>query len=126
MNILCGTDIVEVGRIKKAMEAGPRFAEKVYTESETKYCESKNTGRYESYAARFAAKEAFVKAVGAGLFKGAALKDAEICNDAGGAPFFRLHGGAAELYALTGGKSISVSLSHTAQFAVAVVVIICE
>ena len=126
MNILCGTDIVEVGRIKKAIETGARFVEKVYTGPETEYCESKKSGRYESYAARFAAKEAFAKAVGAGLFKGVALTDAEVVNDAGGAPFLRLRGGAAEAFARAGGKSVSVSLSHTAEIATAVVVILCE
>ena len=127
MRVLCGTDIIEVGRVKKALESSARFAKKVYTDAEIEYCENKKAGRYESYAARFAAKEAFLKAVGAGLLNGAAATDAEIVNDpATGAPAFALHGDAARLFTQNNGVSIAVSLSHTRENALATVVIICE
>ena len=126
MRVRCGTDIVDVKRIENALKSNARFSSKVFTEAETAYCESKKAGRYQSYAARFAAKEAFLKALGVGLSGGAALREVEVANDANtGAPIICLHGGAAGLYKQNGGASLSVSLSHTADAAIAVVVMLC-
>jgi holo-[acyl-carrier protein] synthase len=123
MHVRCGTDIVDIIRIEKALKRGGRFINKVYTDREIESCESKKGKRYESYAARFAAKEAFLKALGVGMFAGAALNEIEIANDAAtGAPALILSGGAARLYDDRGGISVSVSLSHTAETAVATVV----
>ena len=127
MRVRCGTDIIEVNRMEKSLASNARFAEKVFTEAEIEYCESKNAGRYESYAVRFAAKEALLKAMGVGMFAGAALTEIEIINDAeSGAPSVRLYGGAAEIYKGIGGASLSVSLSHTSHTAIAMVVMLCE
>jgi len=127
MRVRCGTDIVEIGRIKRSLASNARFADKVFTGDEIKYCESKNAGRHASYAARFAAKEAFLKALGVGIFAGAALTEIEVSIDAeSGAPSLRLYGGAAEIYKMKGGASLTVSLSHTSQTALATVVILCE
>ena len=126
MDIRCGTDIIEVRRIEKSLDSVAGFAKKVFTDGEIAYCDKKKAGRHESYAARFAAKEAFMKALGIGMFAGAAFNEIEVENDAEtGAPRLILHGGAAEQYAGIGGTSLSVSLSHTAETAVATVVILC-
>jgi len=119
--------MIDVSRIEKSVGSNPRFVEKLFTDVEIKYCEAKNAGRYQSYAARFAAKEAFLKALGAGMFAGAKLTEIEVVNDAeSGAPTLKLHGGAAEMYRLKGGRDLSVSLTHTSAIAFAAVVILGE
>ena len=126
MQVLCGTDIVDVKRIEAALKSNARFAEKVFTVAEIKYCESKNAGKYQSYAARFAAKEAYLKALGVGISGSASLADVEVVNDEiTGRPTLCLHGGAAETYTARRGESLSVSISHTAETAIAIVVILC-
>ena len=126
MNIRCGVDIAEVRRIEHSIKSGARFAPKVFTELEIEYCESRSAGKYESYAARFAAKEAFLKALGIGIFAGAAFTEIEVANDeATRGPELRLYGNAAALYRQKGGESLSVSLSHTADTAIAMVVMLC-
>jgi holo-[acyl-carrier protein] synthase len=127
MRVLCGTDIIDVRRVEKTINSNAGFTKKVFTNGEINYCESRKAGRYESYAARFAAKEAFLKALGIGLYAGAALLEIEIVNDAAtGAPSLNLCGGAAEIYGRTGCVDISVSLTHTAETALATVVVLCE
>ena len=130
MGVTCGTDIVEVGRIRKALE-NKGFVQRVFTEAESDYCESRGAGKYESYAARFAAKEAVLKALGIGLFDGGVkLTDIEVVNGAGrqgnkglsSAPSVVLHREAEKLLRQKAGTSISVSLSHTKEYAIAVVV----
>jgi len=126
MRVRCGIDIIETERIEKALKRSARFADKVFTETEILYCDSRNAGKYESYAARFAAKEAFLKSLGTGLFSGAALNEIEVVNDAEtGEPSMRLSGGAARLYGEKGGISLAVSLSHTGKTAAASVVMLC-
>jgi len=131
MRVSCGTDVVDVGRIEKSIKTNARFAKKVFTDNEIEYCENKKAGRYESYAARFAAKEAFLKAMGTGLFEGASLTDIEVVNETGpiwgsGAPSFKLSGAAADIYRQRGGASLSLSISHTAGTALAMVVALFE
>ena len=127
MHIRNGVDIVDVGRIEHSLTSNSNFAAKVYTENEVSYCESKKAGRYSSYAARFAAKEAFMKAIGAGMFNGAQFIEIEVINDrATGEPHLQLHGGAAGIYRQLKGTSIAVSLSHTIDTAIATVVLLCE
>ncbi|MDR3120680.1 MAG: holo-ACP synthase [Clostridiales bacterium] len=129
MGVRCGADIVEVRRVEKALSkpGGGRFAASVFTDAEARYCEAKKAGRFESYAARFAAKEAALKALGIGLFAGAELVDIEVVNDAcTGAPVLLLHNGAKGFYERMRGKSLAVSLSHTAEYALATVVIECD
>lgn len=124
MEMLLGTDIIEVDRIKRAIENGGRkFSEKVFTLNEIKYCESRKAGKYQSYAARFAAKEAVSKAFGTGIGKNAAFSEIEILKDSLGKPYVRLSGKAKEFYDSLGTAGISVSLSHCRAYAVAYAVI---
>lgn len=112
-----GTDIIEIDRVRKAV-AKKSFRDSVFTEIEQVYCESRGKNSAASYAARFAAKEAFFKALGTGIVT--RLTNVEIINDERGAPKIFLHGKAAELAI---GKKISVSLSHSRDFATATCVI---
>ncbi len=124
MSVLCGVDIVEIERIKNVFEKqGQAFRNRVFTEKEIAYCESKKVTKYQSYSARFAAKEALVKALGTGVSKGIVLKDIEVLNDMYGKPYVVLNGRAKEHFNALKGKSISLSLSHCKSYAVAYVII---
>ena len=120
-----GTDIVEVSRIKKAIErSGAPFLERVYTPGEREYCERGTRRRFESYAARFAAKEALAKAMGTGIGENAALHEIEVVNRPNGKPELRLSGTARAFFDTNfPGLSIDVSLTHTASIAMATVII---
>ncbi|HHW47194.1 MAG TPA: holo-ACP synthase [Clostridiaceae bacterium] len=127
MAILCGVDVVEVERIKRALEKdGNSFKNKVFTDKEIEYCEKKNSTKYQCYAARFAAKEAVSKAFGTGISNGLSWKDIEVINDPLGKPGVVLSGKGKELYEKLGAVSISISLSHEKEYAVACAVIETE
>jgi holo-[acyl-carrier protein] synthase len=113
-----GTDIVETGRIAKAIEKEQGFRELVFSKNEIAYCESK-TNKYQHYAARFAAKEAFFKAIGTGWKNGTAFNEVEIVNNENGKPELQLLG---ETAVTIGLMKIHVSLSHVKSMATAVVV----
>ncbi len=116
-----GTDIVEVERIKSAIEKyGLRFLDRVFTETEQKYCESFNSTKYLHYAARFAAKEAFSKAIGTGITQGFKFKEVGVENEKSGKPLIRLSG---ELKDKWQKYHIDVSLSHTGDNALAYIII---
>ena len=120
MIIGLGTDIIEIERVRKA--AGRKnFRDRVFTEIEQAYCESRGSHSAASYAARFAAKEAFFKALGTGIFT--QLKDVEVINDKRGAPKISLHGKAATLAEEMRVNKISLSLSHSLEFATAICVL---
>lgn len=124
MGIFCGVDIVEIDRIKNSLQkSGSAFKDRIFTRNEIEYCEKKNSTRYQSYAARFAAKEAVSKAFGTGISKGLSWKDIEILNDASGKPDVVLSGKGKELFEEIGAVSISLSLSHSRDYAVAYAVI---
>lgn len=124
MGILCGVDIVETDRIAKSFDTlGSSFRDRVFTENEIDYCESKKAVRFMSYAARFAAKEAVSKALGTGISKGIGWKDLEVRNDENGKPYVILSGRADEIFREIGGGSISLSISHCKNYAVAYAVI---
>ncbi len=112
-----GTDIVEVQRVRKALE-NARFKERVYTQGEIDVCEKRGMQAAASYAARFSAKEAVLKAFGTGL-RGGTLQDIEILSDELGCPHVHLSGYYAELAAQRGVKQVHVSLSHTKEYATA-------
>ncbi len=117
MNITCGTDIIEVERIKKAIEKlGDKFLNEVYTKNEIEYCESKNIKKYEHYAARFAAKEAIFKAISPTLNNKYDLTwlDMEIFNNEQGRPYVTLN---KEKINMT--VEIDISLSHIKDYAIA-------
>jgi len=120
MGICCGVDIVEVDRIRHSLEnGGEAFKKRVFTEKEIEYCENKKSAKYESYAARFAAKEAVSKAFGTGIGKYVSWKDIEVLNDDKGKPYVVLSGGAKELFYSINGLDMSISLSHCKDYAIA-------
>lgn len=121
MKIFCGTDIIEIDRIKKSIEkSGENFLNLIYTEEEIKYCESKRNSKYYHYAGRFAAKEAIFKAV-SGLLKDKfdiSWQNAQVINDENGNPkveFLNIK--------INKIKSIDISISHCREYAVATVVL---
>ena len=113
MIIGLGTDIIEIERIRKAVRK-KNFRDNVFTEVEQAYCESRGKNAAASYAARFAAKEAFFKALHTGIFF--PLSDVEILNDLSGAPRYLFHGNAK---LLSGGLDSLLSISHSRHLAVA-------
>lgn len=122
MKILCGIDIVEVWRIEKNIQT-KGFCERVFTPDEIKYCRSRKLGQAQSYAARFAAKEAFSKALGTGITKGISFTDIEV-GKKDQKPVLILHNKALELLAGLGECSVDLSISHTKETAAANVVIL--
>src|SRR5215471_3523575 len=118
-----GIDIAEVPRIRQAIERfGRRFLERIYTAGEMRYCDSK-ANRAERYAARFAAKEAAMKALGTGWNHGVRWRDIEVRRQPGGRPTLAFHGKAAEFAARLGTKNIALSLTHTESQAFAQVIL---
>jgi holo-[acyl-carrier protein] synthase len=117
-----GTDILEVSRIRKVMGEDIGFREHIFTEGEIAYCE-KLKNKFQNYAARFAAKEAFMKALGTGWRFGIRFADVEVQQNELGKPFIRLHGIAKKLADERKIAAIHVSLSHTKEFALATVVL---
>jgi len=118
-----GIDIAEVPRIRAAIERhGERFLQRVFTADEIRYCESK-ANRVERYAARFAAKEAGMKALGTGWNHGVRWRDLEVARQPGGRPALVLHGKAAEFAAKLGATRMALSLTHSAELAMAQVIL---
>jgi len=117
-----GIDIIEVERVatKICREAG--FRELVFSKKEIDYCETK-TDKFVHYAARFAAKEAFFKAIGTGWTEGTAFNEVEITNDVNGKPELSLLGATGKSKVALGIMTISLSLSHLKTIASAVVII---
>ncbi|MBM4245991.1 MAG: holo-[acyl-carrier-protein] synthase [Deltaproteobacteria bacterium] len=124
MVIGTGVDLAEIDRIERALAArhGERFRTRVYTAGEQRYCESRGRGRAQSYAARFAAKEAVMKALGVGWGRHAAWHEIEVVRARAAAPHVVLSGAAAETARRLGIVRWSLSLTHAANLAVAFVV----
>ncbi len=124
MRVLCGTDIIEIERIKKSIErSGERFINLIYTPAEIEYCESTRNAKYSHYAGRFAAKEAIFKAVSSLLSDKFQItwKDAQVINDENGNPkieFLNIEFKQIE--------SIDISISHCKEYAVATVTILID
>ena len=122
MKITCGTDIIEIERVKESIEnVGTKFIERVYTEKEIEYCESRKKQNYQHYAGRFAAKEAAFKAISKILDDKYSVcwKDFETINDGQGRPSIILHNINTKKI-----ESIDVSISHCKEYAIANVVIL--
>jgi len=118
-----GIDLAEVDRIRHSIERyGERFVKRIYTPGEIAYVERK-ANKFERYAARFAAKEAGMKAIGTGWRRGVTWQDFEVANLPSGRPTLRLHGVAAEVAARMGVKRIALSLTHTTQNGMAFVIL---
>ena len=111
MIIGIGCDIIEIERIKKALTK-ENFAQKFFTEREILYCKARKVQSASSFAARFAAKEAVVKALGTGFREGE-FKEIEILNDELGKPYVKLYGSYKNLAEARGVKKIHLSLSHS-------------
>ena len=110
-----GIDICEVPRIKASIERfGEKFIQRIFTPREIAYV-SKKANKYERYAARFAAKEAGMKAIGTGWRKGVRWQDFEVVNEPSGKPTLVFHGKAKEFADRLGVTNIALSLTHTAQ-----------
>jgi holo-[acyl-carrier protein] synthase len=118
-----GIDIAEVPRISQAIERfGQRFLLRIFTEGEMRYCDAK-ANRVERYAARFAAKEAAMKALGTGWNHGVRWRDCEVIRQPGGRPSMKFHGKAAEFAERLGARNIALSLTHTVEQAMAQVIL---
>jgi holo-[acyl-carrier protein] synthase len=117
-----GTDLVEIERVARSIERyGERFLERVYTLEEIAYCMQKR-GFAESFAARFAAKEAGAKALGTGISRGVSWREFEVKRAMSGKPSLVLSGRALELAEALGVARVSLSLTHSRELAMAVVV----
>ncbi len=117
-----GVDIVEVERITASISKEKGFRELVFSVNEISYCESK-TKKFEHYAARFAAKEAFFKAIGTGWANGTAFNEVEVYNDESGKPYIQLLGKTATTLNRLKPGDIQVSLSHAGGIGMAVVIV---
>jgi holo-[acyl-carrier protein] synthase len=123
MIIGTGVDIAEVPRIRKSIERfGDRFLQRIFTAGEIRYCERK-ANRYERYAARFAAKEAGMKALGTGWSRGVRWRDIEVVRPPGQRPTIQFHGEAAAIAARLGTKNVALSITHTSEQALANVIL---
>ena len=127
MTILPGIDLVETTRIAASIQRnGEAFLARVFTAAERTYCERRGASRIQSYAARWAAKEAVAKALGTGIGAAAAMHEIEVWNEETGEPRLRLHGTAAATAAQQGIKELRLSLTHTEHYAAAFVVAVKE
>ncbi len=118
-----GTDLIEVDRIAKQVDGDTRFKEKIFSAREIVYCESFKVNKAQHYAARYAAKEAFFKAIGTGYRGGIAFHEISIENDELGKPSIELSGKALEYADQHAFGKIHVSLSHLREYANAIVII---
>jgi holo-[acyl-carrier protein] synthase len=122
MLIGTGVDLIEVARIAHSIERyGERFLRRVYTDHEIAYCRGRRVSA-ESFAARFAAKEAGAKALGTGISRGVTWNEFQVARNPGGRPVLELRGRAALLAEELGVHAISLSLTHTGSLAMASVV----
>ncbi|MGI9069541.1 MAG: holo-ACP synthase [Pyrinomonadaceae bacterium] len=123
MIVSIGIDIIEVARIREVLLRTPRFAERVFTPAERAYCDGRGAVAAQHYAARFAAKEAALKALQTGWRGGISWQDVEIGSSDSGAPYLILHGPVKELFSSSGATVAHLSMSHTSEHAIAQVVL---
>jgi holo-[acyl-carrier protein] synthase len=116
--------MIEVERMRATLKRTPRFVERVFTLAERDYCDSRGAlVAPQHYAARFAAKEAALKALGTGWSGGISWQDVEITRNDAGAPAIIFHRRALELFQLSGATRAHLSLSHTSEHAIAQVIL---
>jgi len=119
-----GTDLMEIERIEHSLQRfGTRFLDRIYTPFEISYCQRKRHNAAESFAARFAAKEAGAKALGTGISRGVQWTEIEVRNLPGGRPTLLWHGRAAARAAAMGVEAVHLSLTHSRALAMAVVLV---
>ena len=118
-----GIDLVEISRLKRSIERfNERFLKRIYTVRELEYCQQKLI-QETHYAVRFAAKEAMVKAVGIGVRNGITWQDIEVVNDDMGKPEIRTYGKCKQIMSILKVNRIHISLSHTENYGIAMVVL---
>jgi holo-[acyl-carrier protein] synthase len=118
-----GTDLMEIARIEQSIARfGTRFLQRVFAPGEIAYCQARQKTSAESFAARFAAKEAAAKALGTGISRGVSWREFEVTRAPGRRPEMVLHGRAAEIAAKLGVRKMSLSITHSRDFALAFVV----
>lgn len=119
-----GTDLIEIERVEQSIQRfGSRFLERVFTAGEIAYCQQKRKTAGESFAARFAAKEAGAKALGTGISRGISWKEIEVRREAGERPTLHWSGRAAVRAAELGASRVSLSLTHSESVAMAMVIV---
>jgi holo-[acyl-carrier protein] synthase len=123
MIVSIGIDIVEVYRIRDTIARTPRFVDRVFTKNERAYCEGKEAAAFQSYAGRFAAKEAFLKALRTGWRGKITWHDVEVVSDENGVPYLNITGEAKKILTKHGANRVHISISHTADHAVAQVLL---
>lgn len=121
--ISCGNDIIRISRVKDSIEqVGETFLKRVYTDEEINYCESRRMCKYQSYAARFAAKEAVYKAIAPNTSAEVEWKNIEVKRESNGKPYIELYGKLKEIAIEKNINSMDLSLSHDGDYAMATVV----
>ena len=123
MIVSIGIDIIEVARIREVLLRTPRFADRIFTTAERAYCDSRGAVAAQHYAARFAAKEAALKAFQTGWRGGISWQDVEIASRESGAPYLILHGPVKELFEKSGATTAHLSIAHTSEHAIAEVIL---
>jgi len=123
MIISIGIDIIEVKRIREVLLRTPRFAERVFTRAERDYCDTRGAVAAQHYAARFAAKEAALKALQTGWRGGIGWQDVEVAAKESGAPYLIFSGQVLNIYNGFGATATHLSISHTTEHAIAQVIL---
>jgi holo-[acyl-carrier protein] synthase len=123
MIVAIGIDIIEVARIREVLLRTPRFAERVFTQAEREYCDARGAVAAQHYAARFAAKEAALKALQTGWRGGISWQDVEVATRESGAPYLIFSGHVLTLFKEFRATAIHLSISHTSEHAIAQVVL---
>ena len=123
MIVSIGIDIIEVARIREVLQRTPRFRERVFTLSERGYCDGRGAAAAQHYAARFAAKEAALKALQTGWRGGISWQDVEVGSRDTGAPYLIFHAAVKDLFNSSGATTAHLSLSHTNEHAIAQVIL---
>jgi holo-[acyl-carrier protein] synthase len=121
--ISIGIDIIEVARIREVLLRTPRFAERVFTAAERQYCDARGVVSAQHYAARFAAKEAALKALQTGWRGGISWQDVEISSRESGAPYLIFSGQVLGVFKKFGATGTHLSMSHTTEHAIAQVIL---
>ena len=123
MIVAIGIDIIEVARIREVLLRTPRFAERVFTRAEREYCDARGAVAAQHYAARFAAKEAALKALQTGWRGGLSWPDVEVATRESGAPYLIFSGQVLTLFKEFRASATHLSISHTSEHAIAQVIL---
>ena len=123
MIISIGIDIIEVARIREVLLRTPRFADRVFTTTERQYCDTRGVVAAQHYAARFAAKEAALKALQTGWRGGISWQDVEVSARESGAPYLIFRGEVLAVFEKFGATAVHLSISHTTEHAIAQVIL---